>query len=420
MDSISSREREGLTIAALFKLRRKGSAWIVPSQTRDRSWYTVCLGAAEPTCSCADHQDLGNVCKHIHAAKIAMQRENQDDDEPIELPEPDAVPLKKERPAYPQRWAAYNRAQTGEKTQFQLLLRSLCDGLPSPPSGRGRPRIPLGDAIFSAIFKVYSTVSGRRFMSDLNDAHEKGLVGRVPCYNSIFNCFEDPATLPILKQLVEVTAKPLAGVETNFAVDSSGFSGCRFDRWYDHKFGDRRIRRAWCKVHAMVGVRTNIVTSIEILDQHASDPMQFPTLLAATAKNFQINEVSADMAYSTKAIHRAVDELGATALIPFKRTASATGKDELWNKAFHYFQLNREEFLSRYHQRSNVESTFAMIKAKFGDSVRSKCDVAMANEVAAKFVAHNICVLIQSMHEMGVSPVLWAGVRELPSGALAN
>ena len=49
-------------------------------------------------------------------------------------------------------------------------------------------------------------------------------------------------------------------------------------------------------------------------------------------------------------------------------------------KMFHFFSLNRDEFLRHYHKRSNVESTFSMIKAKFGDSVRSKTDVAMKNE----------------------------------------
>ena len=35
---------------------------------------------------------------------------------------------------------------------------------------------------------------------------------------------------------------------------------------------------------------------------------------------------------------------------------------------FHYYNFNRDEFLAHYHKRRNVESTFSMIKAKFGDS----------------------------------------------------
>jgi hypothetical protein len=68
---------------------------------------------------------------------------------------------------------------------------------------------------------------------------------------------------------------------------------------------------------------------------------------------------------------------------------------------------NREDFLQHYHKRSNVESTVAMVKAKFRDSIRSKGDVAMKNEVLAKIVCHNICCLIQEMHELGIEPMFW-------------
>ncbi|MBI4255852.1 MAG: hypothetical protein HY616_12340 [Candidatus Rokubacteria bacterium] len=62
-----------------------------------------------------------------------------------------------------------------------------------------------------------------------------------------------------------------------------------------------------------------------------------------------------------------------------------------------------------YHKRSNVESTFSMMKRKFGDSLRSKTDVAMVNEALAKIVCHNVVVLIHEMHELGIAPAFWAG-----------
>jgi len=76
---------------------------------------------------------------------------------------------------------------------------------------------------------------------------------------------------------------------------------------------------------------------------------------------------------------------------------------------FHYFAFNRQEFLGHYHKRSNVESTFSMIKAKFRDHVRSKTDVAMTNEVLCKILCHNICCLIQAMYELGIEPTFWEG-----------
>jgi transposase len=71
---------------------------------------------------------------------------------------------------------------------------------------------------------------------------------------------------------------------------------------------------------------------------------------------------------------------------------------------YHYWQFNRDEFLQHYHKRSNVESTFSMIKAKFGGAVRSKTDIAMVNEVLCKIICHNICCRIQETHELGIDP----------------
>lgn len=56
----------------------------------------------------------------------------------------------------------------------------------------------------------------------------------------------------------------------------------------------------------------------------------------------------------------------------------------------------------RYHQRSNVESAFFMIKSKFSDYVRSKTDTACINEILLKLICHNLCVVIQETFELGI------------------
>ena len=60
--------------------------------------------------------------------------------------------------------------------------------------------------------------------------------------------------------------------------------------------------------------------------------------------------------------------------------------------------------MDHYHKRSNVETAFSMIKAKFGGSVRSKNPAAQMNEVLVKILCHNICVLVQAMYALGVDP----------------
>lgn len=87
-----------------------------------------------------------------------------------------------------------------------------------------------------------------------------------------------------------------------------------------------------------------------------------------TAKRFNVQEVSADKAYSSFANMRLVDNKGAVPYIDFKVNATDKGKCEIWNRMFHYYNLNLTDFMAHYHKRSNVETTFSMIKAKLGDS----------------------------------------------------
>jgi len=49
-----------------------------------------------------------------------------------------------------------------------------------------------------------------------------------------------------------------------------------------------------------------------------------------------------------------------------------------------------------------------MMKGKFGDAVRSKSEVGQVNEVQARCLCHNICVLIRAVHESGVQATFGA------------
>lgn len=401
---LEGRQRRGLEIAATANLVRKGDVWIVPSQS-GKGKYTVCPHNDAPHCTCPDHETRGVKCKHIFAAEYAIRREhNADGTTTITETVMVQATVKK---TYPQDWRAYNTAQTHEKEQFLDLLRDLCGGVTEVQGPRnGRPRLPIQDAIFAACYKVYSTVSARRFMSDLRDAQAKGYITKTPHFNSIFNYLESPDLTPVLKALITESSLPLKAVESDFAVDSSGFTTSRFHRWFDHKYGAMRQEHEWVKVHLMCGVKTHIVTAVEIKDKDASDTKQLPALVDATAKNFQLNEVSGDKGYGSIKNYKAIQRHGATPYIAFK--SIHTGRAEgLWQRMFHFYHFHREEFLQHYHKRSNVESVFSMIKAKFGDHVRSKTDVAMMNECLCKIVCHNICCLIQESHELGIDTTFW-------------
>ncbi len=56
-----------------------------------------------------------------------------------------------------------------------------------------------------------------------------------------------------------------------------------------------------------------------------------------------------------------------------------------------------------------------MVKAKFGEKVRSKAPVAQVNEVLLKLLCHNVCVLIQVAYDLGVDPASMGGATFEPN-----
>jgi transposase len=405
------RELKALEIAARTKVVFADGVWIVPSQTTSSS-YRVTLGAT-PSCPCDDFQLRQQPCKHILAARLVCAR---DYDGKAPLLSTDAVPTK---PSYPQNWPCYNQAQQTEKTRFRELLFALCRDLPNPAqTGPGRRWTPMADMVFACALKVYTTVSARRFACDLKDAFQFGYLSQLMNSVSVCAYLENDLLTPVLKKLIVRSSLPLSLFETTFAPDSTGFSTSRFVRWFDEKYSRERSRHAWVKAPAICGVKTNIVTAVEIGAPDAGDSPFFKPLVEKTAENFTVTEVPADKAYLSHDNLALVQSLGGTAFVPYKVNSQAGEVDSLWEKMYFYYQYRRQEFLKHYHQRSNMESTFSMVKAKFRDSVRSKTDVAMQNEVLCKFLCHNLCVIHQSHIDLGIEPVFWGeGVRHAEATA---
>lgn len=393
-----TREIRALAIAATTQLRPGAEGWKVPSQSGAGS-YVVDPDAG--FCSCPDHETRLVECKHLLAVRFTIRRDKGTGG---------AYQFTREvQVTYRQEWSAYNAAQTEEKSRFLELLSDLTRGVPTPrPKPTGRPPTPLSDMVFATTYKVYSRFSSRRFMTDLREARERGLVTSAPHFNSVCNYMRNPDMTPVLRGLVTASALPLKAVETDFAVDSSGFSTSRFVRWFNKKHGREVDNREWVKLHLMCGVRTHVVTAAEVTGWTAADTTYFRPLVEATAEHFAIGDVSADKAYLSRANADFVEKFGGTPLIPFKSNSAVPTGDGAWDRMYHLFALNRDAFLARYHQRSNVETVFSMIKGKFGDSVASTTDTGQMNEALCKVLAHNICVVVQAIHEIGLDPSCYA------------
>lgn len=354
----------------LYKIQWDGNSWV---------------------CNCPDFIKHGNIrpCKHILALKLYLE---------IGYVSIEGEESKLEPVTYSQTWATYNHAQSQEIELFDQFLCQLVSTIGEQErGGKGRPRMKLKDRVFCCIMKAYSQLSSRRAQCLYHQALQRHQISLSPHFNVVIQALNRKEITPLLRELVHLSAQPLASVETNFAIDSSGFRCSTFGQYCAEKHGLKR-KHNWLKCHIATGITTNIVADVVITKEHVGDSPQLKKLLRNVSEHFAIGEVTADKAYSSRKNYEIVGSLGGTAYIPFKKNAKGTAKGSpLWKRAYHYFQLHKDEFMEHYHQRSNVESTFSAIKKKFGETIKSRNKVAQENELLCKIIAYNITVLIHEM-----------------------
>jgi transposase len=385
-----NREQRGLLLATNHDIKQTKAGYRVPSQSGNGSYMVK----HEQTCTCPDFENREEKCKHMHAVEYTVTKTVEQDGLEIEK----TVKITQD-------WTAYNQSQRNEHRLFMELLADLVQHIDyEEQTGRGRPAMPLPDMIYASALKVYSGFSLRRFESLMEVAEERGHISQTCSYATVCNYMNKDDLEPVLHDLIQQAAAPLTAVETDFAVDSSGFSTQRFGRYFDFKHGDERKYRKWIKAHLCCGVKTNIITAAELTDGKKGDSPEFKPLVKTTADQFNIEQVSADKAYSSRENHNVVDDLGGESYIPF--TSQATGRrkgSSAWKQMYHKFHYEQEEFNEHYHKRSNVETTFHMLKTKFGDSVNAKNRQAQFTEVLLKLLCHNIVVVIHETHELGIT-----------------
>ncbi len=314
-------------------------------------------------------------------------------------------------------WHRYNLAKTKEKHMFYRLLYELCSLIKEPPQITGRPRARVSDVIFCLGLKLYANYSGRRISSDLLHAEGMGYIKKAVHYNTLFDFLSNESMYDWLKRLLEISALPLKNLEDQFSIDASGFGSYQYERWINVRFKRKpkdktedefevelgNMKRNYLKGSVLIGTRTHIICSADVTYGNIHDSKAVPTLLKAL-EEFKPKEVSADMGYSSYRTHQLIESLGATPFIPFqdRHNPKEGVAPEIWIKMHKYFNKNKEDFLKRYHKRSNVETVFSMIKVKLGEILKCKSFTAQRNELMMKFICHNICCLITEIFESNV------------------
>ena len=378
------------------------------------------------------YRDDGKDCKALRVVGKPRGKTSESRDVPVanELHVPSCDGGEVSQPPakiFPRDWPAYNRAQAHEPEEVKSLLGGFSDliniaeaEILGPQRGRGRPPFPLGHVAYAVILKEYHRCPTRPLESILRESVELGYLRNVPAYPALEEpgpgCAADSGVVripsyngvgyfersqwltPLLLELVSLTARPLRGVEREFAVDGTGWSTRWYDRWLDHRLAEESDRQQWVKLHLVVGCNTNVVARAAISPGSHHDSPYFIPLVIETAKHFDVDMIVADMGYLSHPNYEVGPRVGADIRILFKENSlPPSGDGSEWDKVLQHYYAARENFMKEYHRRSNAESGIEATKVTRSGKIRTKGFYAQVNEALALLVAYNLRVLAREV-----------------------
>jgi len=161
---------------------------------------------------------------------------------------------------------------------------------------------------------------------------------------------------------------------------------------------DKQEHKDYNKLHILSGTITNVIISAKVTEGLRHESPIFKYLMLGSER-FRIKEISADTGYLSRKNCELIQDAGAVPyILPTKNvTAYSKGSGTAWQHMIRMWKKHQMLFASHYHRRSNVESTFGMIKRKWGDFCRCKLPTTQENEILARIICHNCAVLSEAM-----------------------
>lgn len=316
--------------------------------------------------------------------------------------------MKKKR--YKRDEALYNIIQENEWFFFFETLPELIHAVVGNSDlwlNRGRPTKRLSDILTClAIWQRFPNLSVRSAKGFLEFLKHHNVIDvKIPCFKTLCNYQANERVRYYLNRLIEVSSKPLNIIETCFATDMNGVRTNNFTSWFSIRTGKTIEKRDHIATHITTGIKSNIVTAVDVCVKSGNDNKIFRKHVGRTAANFKIKEHSGDGKYLCRENCTAVTQVGGKPYFRIRKDVTKKPKGHpAWKYMIGEAKKNEEEYNKHYHKRSNVESTNHSKKARLGSCVKSKLDTAREQEEHMKWVNYNVLVLNRALFEWDIEP----------------
>ncbi len=295
--------------------------------------------------------------------------------------------------------ALYNEVQEGEFLNFFEFVRFLTNKV----CKNKKMKSVITCLLVWHKFPNLSVRRARGFLLLLK--RYKIINAKIPSFKTLSNYRENNSLLLILDELIEESSKPLSEIERDFATDATGIRTNLFSSWYSIRCQKEIKRRDHLTIHITTGVKSNIVTALNVETKSGNDNKIFREHVDKTIKNFKAEEFSGDGRYWSKENCLKVDSVGAKPYFMVWKNWSGRSRGCMpWKLMNLESKNNPKEYGKHYHKRSNVESTNHSKKFIHGNKVYSRLKSSRINEETLRWINHNINVLNRARYEWNINP----------------
>ncbi len=284
-----------------------------------------------------------------------------------------------------------NRVLLQKGTEILLSIALL---LPPPPKKQGRGRNPYDYRVVLVLCIVRILLRKKYADYESEMRFDKRLIEmlktpKLPCKSTVNNYafgFKLSFLSNFNKRLIdEWVKKPI-----DFLLDSSGIRLVGRSIWFCIRTKKKILRKECDKIHIAVSLCSLLIANFKISNSKRNDSPFLRKLL----KPFRfVGLVIADKGYSNKTNAKYVAKKQGAFFSPFKKNAEPSGLN-IWNSIYKLWHTFSSLCQAIYNHRNKVEAVFSALKNRYGDQLFSKKWFMRRREMAMRFIAYNVRVII--------------------------
>ena len=303
-------------------------------------------------------------------------------------------------------WSAYNLAKIKEIDFFLIFVKESVDMIKLEEDNakrKGRPSKDAYDLTKVILTQIYFQVGERQASGLASLFKEKLVLSEIPSPRTIGRAYKRAQVRYLLGKVFEMTSAPIEKKETSFSADGTGLS-LSIKQNYENDREDKSKHKGYDKMAVMISNTFHIATAIVSEKGTANDSPLFEQLITDTSSRFQdIDDVQLDAGFISRKNCNLIANVGAEPhIFPRKGIILRRRGSTAWRNMLTELIKDPQEWLRKYHERSNSECYFSAHKRRFTKPLLKKERESRNVEALGRVTVLNICMLISAYFEHGV------------------